>query len=418
MIILHVDMNSYFATVEQQTNPFLRGKPICVAGKGSGDPSRRRQAEAERTVCCAASIEAKKFGIKSGCGVWRAKTLCPGIIIVPADYDKYQFLSQKIFTILENFTPLIEIFSIDEAFLDLSHLGSIQKAIAAANDIKKRIREEAGDYLKCSIGIAANKLLAKLASEMKKPDGLTIIDERNIDEILATTPIEDLCGIGSRLKHRLNLLGIYKIKELAEYPHKDLVRLFGPHQADILRQMGQGQDFSKVLSYHKMASEKSFGHSYTLPKNIFATKDAQKVLLKLAEKVGRRMRKAGFLGRTIEVYLRFFDFSGIGGRVTLIYPVNDGYLIYQLAQKILQKFELKKPIRALGVRVGNLKPEKEMSFCLLSEDKRRKKTLIAMDKINDRFGEFTVFRGVLTNIHKKIQSIPDGRNKRLMDVES
>lgn len=409
--ILHLDMNSYFATVEQQSNPFLRGKPICVAGKGSG----------ERTVCAAASIEAKKYGIKSGFGIWQAKKLCPNIIVVPADYSKYQFISQQIFKILESYTPLVEVFSIDEAFMDVtqtaSHTSKVwERQRQIAEQIKMRIQEEIGDYLKCSIGIAPNKLLAKLASEMVKPDGLTIIRSQDIDTILAKTPIEDLCGIGFRLKKRLNNLGIYTAKELGEFPEKSLIKIFGPHLGTLLHNMGRGRDDSPVLPYYQVPEEKSFGHSYTLPRNITALQDAKKVLLKLSEKVGRRMRQKGFMGRTLHLYLRFFDFSGFGQRVTLSKYINDGFTIYRVAEGLLGRYMGVKPIRMLGISVSNVLHTNQISLPLLQEDIREEKVLRTLDKINDKYGEFTVFRGALVEIKDRIENIPDGRNKRMMEL--
>jgi len=405
--IIHLDMNSYFATVEQQSNPFLRGKPVCVAGKGSG----------ERTVCAAASTEAKKFGIKSGFGIWEAKKLCPKIIVVPADYAKYQYISQKVFKILESYTPQVEVFSIDEAFADISHaVKDFLDAAPIAMEIKGRIQEEIGEYLKCSIGIAPNKLLAKLASEMVKPDGLTIIKKNDIDKILVKTPIEDFCGIGFRLKKRLNNLGVQTAKELGEFPLKSLIHLFGPHLGNLLHNMGQGRDDSEVLPYYQMPEEKSFGHSYTLPRDLTDTAEVKKVLLKLSEKVGRRLRKAGFMGRTFHLYVRFFDLSGYGQRMTLRAYINDGYQIYKIGERLLERYRPRKPIRMIGISVTNILHTSQISLPLLPEDIREEKVLAALDKINDKYGEFTVFRGALVEVKDRIENIPDGRNKRMMKL--
>lgn len=404
-IILHVDMNSYFATAEQQSNPYLRGKPICVAGKGSG----------ERTVCAALSIEAKKFGLKSGVSVWEARQQCPGIIIVRADYAKYQFISREVFRILEQFTPLVEIFSIDEAFMDLTGLvKNIEQAKTIAQKIKSDIKTKIGDYLTCSIGISHNKILAKLASEKQKPDGLTIIDQENLADILATTLIEDVCGIGPRLSKRLHLLSIKSMKELAETNTLRLTHFFGPRLGGLLKMMGQGQDESIVLPYFEYPPEKSFGHSYTLPKNIFGANETKQVLLKLAEKVGRRLRHAKVSGRTVHLYVRFFDFSGIGTQTTVNSFLDDGLKIYEIGLKIMQKYQLTKPIRAIGISVTNLRKDGDIPQSLLTEDIAQEKLIKAADIINDRYGEFTLFRASLTAVKEKIENIPDGRNKRIM----
>lgn len=402
-MIMHLDMNSYFATAEQQSNPYLRGKPICIAGKGKN----------ERTVCAAASIEAKKYGVKSGTSVWQAKALCPSIQIVPADYAKYQFISRQVFSLLEEYTPKIEIFSIDEAFMDLSHIETYTEAAVLGDEIKFRIKTEIGDYLKCSIGLAENKLLAKLASEKQKPDGLTIIKKEEVAAVLEKTPIGELCGIGRRLQFQLNQLGVKKVGQLGHYPLMNLTKLFGAHTGRHLKQMGQGIDFSYVLPYFEFPAEKSFGHSYTLPKDISDFKEAKKVLLKLSEKVGRRLRKKGFFGRTVHIYLRFHDFTGFSQQMTT-HSIQDGFEIYQTGLKILEQFDFQKPIRLIGVSIGNLSQEKNESQLLLAHDQKQEQLLKATDKINDHFGEFTIFRAALTKIKNRIENIHDGRNKRIM----
>lgn len=404
MIILHIDMNSYFATVEQQSNPFLRGKPICVAGKASN----------ERTICAALSIEAKKMGCHGPMPVKEAQAVCPSIIIVEADFNKYQYVSRKLFSILESYTPLIEIFSIDEAFIDLTGMvKNHPEAMAVAQDIKQRLKSEVGDYLTCSIGISHNKLLAKLASEMQKPDGLTIIDQYNLNDILASTPIEDVCGIGRQLGAKLKIMSIKTMTDLANCPLDRLTHFFGKNQAQLLQNMGQGLDNSPVLPYFNYPAEKSYGHSYTLPKNIFKSHDAEKVLLKLSEKVARRLRQDKVFGRTVNLYIRFFDFSGISEQETVSHFINDGYDIYQIGLLILARHKIDKPIRAVSISISNIKKQTDTPNLLLANDIKTQKSTKATDEINDRYGEFTVFRASLTEIKDRVQNIPDGRNKRI-----
>jgi len=407
-IIVHIDMNSYFATVEQQSNPFLRGKPICVAGKASS----------QRTVCAALSKEAKKMGCKGPMPVWEAKQICPSIIVVEADFEKYQFISREVFKILENYTPLIEIFSIDEAFLDLTNIcKNTQEACGVIRTIKNRIKAEIGDYLTCSAGVSHNKLLAKLASEMQKPDGLTIIDQTNLPEIMQKTPIEDVCGIGRSTTHKLHDLSIITMSDLANCPLERLMNFFGPRLGKKLKLMGQGIDTEPVLPYYEYPAEKSYGHSYTLSKNIFSAKDTQKVLLKLAEKVGRRMRKEKVSGKTVSVWIRFFDFSSFGKQTTVTNFTNDGFEIYKIGLSIIEKENFTKPIRAVGVSVSNIKKSNEITPSFLNEDIKSKNALKSMDEINNRYGEFTVFRSSLSKIKDKVQNIPDGRDKRIMGNE-
>jgi DNA polymerase-4 len=404
-IILHIDMNSYFATVEQQSNPFLRGKPICVAGKGSG----------ERTVCAALSIEAKKMGCKGAMSVWEAREVCPSIVVVQADYTKYQFVSRAVFAIFESYTPLVEIFSIDEAFLDLTNIcNDYIEAQAISISIKERLKHEVGDYLTCSIGISHNKLLAKLASEMQKPDGLTILDKAVLPKILAETPIEDVCGIGRQITKKLHLLSIRTMAELGSCNLERLIVFFGKNQGKTLHFMGQGISDDTVLPYYQYPAEKSFGHSYTLPKNIFKPDEAKPVLLKLAEKVARRMRKAKAMGKTIHLYVRFSDFAGFAEQTTIANFINDGLKIYEIGLRIIEQYNPNKPIRAISITVTNLKREMDVPQALLAEDIDQEKIVKASDIINDRYGEFTLFRASLVPVKNKIENIPDGRNKRIM----
>ncbi|MEI6040192.1 MAG: DNA polymerase IV, partial [Candidatus Berkelbacteria bacterium] len=401
----HIDMNSYFATVEQQSNPFLRGKTICVAGKASN----------ERTICAALSIEAKQMGCHGPMPVKEAQAVCPGIIVVEADFDKYQYVSRKLFTILESYTPKVEIFSIDEAFIDLTGIiKNHQEAMAVAQDIKQRLKDEVGDYLTCSIGISHNKLLAKLASEMQKPDGLTIIDKNNLADILTTTPVEDVCGIGRQIGAKLKIMSIKTMSDLTNCSLDRLAHFFGPRQAQLLQNMGKGLDNSPVLPYFEYPAEKSYGHSYTLAKNVFTTKDAQQVLLKLSEKVGRRLRQDKVLGRTIGLYIKFFDFTSISEQETVSRFIDDGYNIYQIGLLILARHKITKPIRAVGINISNIKKQTDTPNLLLIDDIKSQKTIKATDKINNRYGEFTIFRASLTKIKDKVQNIPDGRNKRLI----
>ena len=212
-IILHLDMNAFFASVEQQSNPALRGKPIAVIGSNG------------RTVITTASYEARKFGVKTGMAIWEAKQHCPNIILVVGNNPKYTYTSSRIFSMMLDYTPLVEVFSIDEAFLDVTGsmgiFGSPERIVYL---MKARIKHSFG--LTCSVGVAPNKLLAKLASDMKKPDGLTIIRPEEISPVLEAIPIKDICGIGSQTEKKLNLLGIKTCGDLGRFPVDILKRKF------------------------------------------------------------------------------------------------------------------------------------------------------------------------------------------------
>ncbi|MCR4307235.1 MAG: DNA polymerase IV, partial [Candidatus Berkelbacteria bacterium] len=385
--ILHMDMNSYFATLEQQAHPNLRGKPIGVAGKGKG----------ERTVICAASIEAKKFGLKSGMSTWEALRLCPQLIVIPATYDRYSFTSKRIFDLMERFGPKVDIFSIDEAFLELDSDIGWEDASIIAKRIKHLIHQEIGEWVSVSIGISYGKTLAKLASEMQKPDGLTIIRPEDFSRIAEITPIEELCGVGFRLRPRLNRMGITTIAELGRMPKDMLVTVFGDHTGSWLHQIGNGQDSNIIHSWRSLPQEKSIGHSYTLPHNISNMSDVKKVLLLLSERVGVRLRARNLVGKTISTYLRFEDGSIWGERHTQKEYLLDGYQIYQAGERLLNGLRQSKPVRLVAITVSDLVSQYEATSPLFTTTQANEQLVFAVDKINNRYGEWTVHRGL---IHK------------------
>lgn len=390
-------MNSYFATIEQQANPKLRGKPIIVSGKPH-----------IRSVVAAASIEAKRYGIKSGMSTWEAKRLCPWVIFIPGDPDKYISATGKLIRIFECFTPLVELFSIDEAFLDVTATAHLfGGAVWVAKRIKKLIHEDLGEWVTCSIGISENKFLAKLASEMKKPDGLVILWHRDFPKIRNQIKLTDFCGIGERINARLTTLGITTVADLACSDENTLEREFGIIGRTIYN-MGQGIGSDVVVPHQEQPEEKSFSHSFTLPADTFDPQMIYPTLLRLTEKVGRRMRKANFSGRTIYLGVRFSDFSFFSKQKKLITFINDGLLIYNYALNLLRSFRINRPIRMINVGVSDLIHTNNLPESLLPEEQKREKVISTMDQVNDMFGELTVSRALLLqtkNMEKNVAGI-------------
>jgi DNA polymerase-4 len=386
--IMHVDMNAFFASVEQQANPALRGKPIAVVGSS------------HRTVITTSSYEARTFGVKTGMAPWEARRCCPELILVVGDNRKYCYTSRRIMEMMLDYTPDVETFSIDEAFMDvtgsLTHLYDTPERIAYL--LKARIRHTFG--ITCSIGIAPNKLLAKLASDMDKPDGLTVIRPEAVPWIMEALPIKDLCGVGRKMERHLNMMSIYTCGELGRCDEGRLTRKFGVI-GKRLKEMGQGIDTSPVAPHSEDEEVKSVGHSMTLTRDISAREDILRYLLQLSEMVGRRARRYGVSGRTVSLYVRYADFfSSFGKQETLKSYISTSGDIYKAAVAILDTVELEQPVRLLGIKLTGLKHHSEQ-LALFPDERRHNELVRSMDSINDRFGEFTVTFGSLLKNKEK-----------------
>jgi DNA polymerase-4 len=385
-IILHVDMNAFFAAVEQQSNPALRGKPIVVVGS------------AARTVILTASYEARAFGVKTGMRIFEARRCCPELISVPVSNRLYAHVSAEIMKILADYTPLVQVFSIDEAFLDISgSLGLFGAPQRIAYLIKSRIKTRFG--LTCSVGIAPNKLLAKLASEMQKPDGLTVITPEMIPAILQNLPVGDLCGIGRQTSRQLALLGITTCGQLATFPREILRCKFGIIGDQLLR-MAQGLDDSPVAAADEEEQVKSIGHSTTLAQDLSDRPAIQVVLLQLAEMVGRRSRRYALAGRTLTLTVRYADFTTFTRQQKQSRSLTLSVDIYHAALKILDAIVLEQPVRLLGISLSGWdEAGKQLSF--FDGNEREVRMTAAMDSVNNKLGDFTVtFASLLDKIDK------------------
>ncbi|MDP3993060.1 MAG: hypothetical protein Q8Q05_02520 [bacterium] len=285
-------------------------------------------------------------------------------------------------------------------------------AVITAVQIKRAIRREIGEWVSVSIGISYGRTLAKLASEMQKPDGLTVIRPEDFTKIAETRPIEELCGIGFRLRPRLNRMGINTIADLSRMPASILTTVFGPHTGTWLHNVGNGRDDGVLRSWRDLPQEKSIGHSYTLPRDISNMADIKKVLLLLSERVGVRLRAKRLVGKTISTYLRFEDGSGWGERHTQKEYLLDGYQIYRAGERLLDGLRESKPVRLVAINISDLVSEQEATMPLFGENQAKEQLAHAVDKINNRWGEWTVHRGILHKIRQRIFNLPDGRDKR------
>jgi DNA polymerase IV len=374
-LILHIDMDAFFISVEQRDNPALLGKPAAVCGSLS------------RSVVTSATYEARPYGVRAGMSTQEAKRRCPQLILVAGNHSKYTETSARIFTILKKYTPMVEVASIDEAYLDITQsLLLFQSPLHIAQSVKDQIREN--EQLTCSIGVAPNKLLAKLGSGLKKPDGLVVIRKEDVEEILKDLPVSKLYGIGPKLTETLNSIGIFTCGQLGKFPVSSLSKRFGAI-GEGLHEMGLGLDGSPVIPFDKEEDAKSISHSVTLEEDTSDPNILRKVLLQLSERVSRRMRREGFYGKRIALTVRYSDFFTFSKQKTLSKWINSGNEIFQYASEIFKSVSHPKPIRLLGVGVSLLKKE----WCQLDLfEKRGKKDnlLKAMDRVNERFGDWTL----------------------------
>ncbi len=383
--IMHIDMDAFFAAVETRDNPSLRNKPIGVIGSNS------------RTVLVTSSYEARKYGVKTGMNVPQAKRACPNIILVKADHRKYTAACRNILKILDGFSPLIEIFSIDEFFVDATGLTSMfGEPLSMAKKIKKTIKEDTG--LTASIGIAPNKLIAKLGSDISKPDGLKEVRPQDVESLLKDLPVEKICGIGRSTKEALNRMNIATCGQLAKTSRHLLTKKFGV-VGERLHDMGLGIDDSPVLTFRVEIKEKSMGHSMTLPRDIDKRHEILKHLLRLSDMVGARLRRQDMTGDTVSITIRYKSFRTFSRQKKIEISTNNTQTIYRVATRLLDSQKLREPVRLLGVSVSNLS-EAFPVLSLFKEDERSRKLDKAKDTINNIFGSDTIQFASITELKK------------------
>ncbi len=379
--ILHLDMNAFFASVEQRENPALRGKPVVVVG-GLG----------RRGIVLTASYEARPFGIKTGMLLYEARRLCPAVIPVAGNFKTYVEASRRLFPILEKFSHKVEMGSCDEAFLDITEARvpvDWDGARDTARELQKAVQRELG--LPCSVGVAPNKLLAKLASEMKKPQGLTLIRPGDVAALLKDLPVERLCGIGPQLTRSLGELGVLACGELAAMPFETLYTRFGVW-GHWLKLMGQGRDDSPVARVDAPETVKSVGHATTFPKNTRDPELLKAYILLLCEKVGARLRRHGLAGREVSLAVRGADFQTRVRHRALGEAVFTDESIYATAKGLLGLWlPLAQPVRLVGVTVGRVGPLRGQRS-LFDEMERPRRLAETMDRLNARFGKGAIVR--------------------------
>ena len=368
-LIMHVDMDAAYASIEQRDDPSLRGLPVIVGGTGA------------RGVVATASYEARKFGVGSAMAMSKARRLCPNGIFIDGNHAYYEAVSAQLMHILGSFSTMVEPLSLDEALLDISGLSrhwSSPEEMARA--VKQRIYEEL--ELVASVGIAPNKFLAKLASDLEKPDGLTIIREENVREVLRPLSVRRLWGVGQFTATQLAGLGITTIGDVADAPVERLAKVLGK-QAYTLKELADGIDKRKVEPVRKV---QSVGNEETFATDIWERADIEKELLRLSEKVGGRLRRKGLFALTVTLKVRFASFRTVTRSVTLKEGTQYDEVLYRTACELYDKVHAPEPIRLLGVTASHLTDTEEVSLFESDSDKKKKTLYRTVDALKAKFG--------------------------------
>jgi DNA polymerase IV len=377
--ILHVDLDAFFAAVEQRDRPELRGKPVIVGGGGPND----------RGVVSAASYEARKFGVHSAMPLRNAGRLCPDGVFLPVDGAKYQSVSREVMAVLRRFTPQVEPISIDEAFLDVTGSRKLfGDGEAVGRQIKKAVRDEVG--LTISVGVASTKLVAKIASDLRKPDGLVVVPPGEEAAFLAPLPISRLWGVGGPTAVALRDYGVRTIGDLAALDPQVLVRRFGKHGASLAGR-ARGEDDDPVAD---RADAKSIGHEHTFDKDTSDRDQIERTLLAMSEGVAGRLRASGVKAGTVTVKIRDSSFHTITRQRTLPEPTDLTEPIWKTALELARPEVRGIRVRLLGVTASNLGSPDQLA--LFGEgDSRIRRAVEAADELRRRFGERAVTRARL-----------------------
>ena len=339
--IVHLDLDAFFAAVEVLERPDLAGKPVLVGGRPE-----------ERGVVAAASYPARAFGVRSAMPMHRALQLCPEAIVLPPRHSLYQDTSRRVMAVLHQVSPLVEQLSIDEAYLDLTdRVSTWDDGVGVARQVQARVREELG--LSASLGVATNKLVAKVASDRDKPGGLTVVRPGAEAVFLAPLPVRVLWGVGPVTARKLAGMGVETVGELARWPEEELRARFGRHGVEMAQQ-ARGVDERAVVTEHE---RKSVSQERTFARDLRDAKALRTQLWRLSQGVARRLRRAELAASTVAIKLRYGDFTTLTRQMRLAVPTDDERTIYRAALVLLKRtWERGRPVRLLGVAGRDLSP--------------------------------------------------------------
>ncbi|MEZ6140359.1 MAG: DNA polymerase [Zavarzinella sp.] len=385
---LFVDMNSYFASVEQQLNPELRGKPIAVSPVG-----------ADSTACIAASYEAKRYGVKTGTMIGDAKRLCPGLIVIAARPQVYVQMHHQIVDAVGSVLPVSHVMSVDEMMCKLwGDHRPVEAALALAGRVKEAIYRQAGEYMHCSIGLATNRLLAKVAGDMKKPNGLTVIRKEDLPDKLLPLQIDDIPGIGMRMKRRLNAAGVFSMNDLLRQPAAQLGRIWGSKfLGSIFWHRLRGVEIVDTATHRR-----SLGHSRVLEPQLRNPGDARAVMIRLIHKAAARLRHIGYYARSIQLNVSYTDRSRWKERIR-INELQDTLSLLRRTMAMWDQHDHADP-KKIGVVFGDLIAEANVPQSLFEEQNKLILLAKAMDRVNECFGRHMVHFGGMFGLRERVST--------------
>lgn len=376
-VIFHVDMNSFYASVEIAYNQRLKGKPLAIAG----NPEERKG------IIVTSSYEARAKGVKTTMPLWQARKLCPELIVLRPNFDRYRAASKEMFKMLAEITPLVQPVSIDEGYMDITESGLDESPIEIAQDLQNKIKSVLD--LPCSIGIAPNKFLAKMASDMKKPFGITVLRKRDLSQKLWPLPIEEMYGVGEKTAQKLRSLSIKTIGDLANGDVYQLKQVLGIN-GERLKNRANGAD-TRAVDPDAVHEFKSIGSSQTLPNDTTNDAEIRTLMNQLADSVERRLKRKHAAGRSIQLTIRYFDRKTITRSKKLQSYIETKTDILHVANDLLQKHWDLEPIRLLGITVQDVKEKhsiaKQLDLFTYEQEAEKEKLYSVIDGLTKKYGK-------------------------------
>ncbi|MBP1950419.1 DNA polymerase IV [Virgibacillus litoralis] len=376
-VIFHLDMNSFYASVEMAYNPKLKGKPVAIAG----NPEQRKG------IIVTSSYEARAKGVKTTMQLWQAKKLCPELIVLRPNFERYRTASKEMFKMLAEITPFVQPVSIDEGYMDITESEHHGTPIEIAQNLQQKIQHELD--LPCSIGIAPNKFLAKMASDMKKPLGITILRKRDLSHKLWPLPIEEMYGVGEKTAEKLRAIDVKTIGDLAKGDVYQLKRVLGIN-GERLKNRANGID-SRPVDPEAIHEFKSIGSSQTLPEDTTNEAEIRSLMHQLTDNVERRMKRKQAAGRSVQIMIRYYDHKTITRSKKLQSYIDKKEDILHIANELFQKHWNLDPIRLLGITVQDVDEKqniaKQLDLFTYEEEAGKEKLYAVIDELSQKYGK-------------------------------